>query len=370
MLLALVAYYIVDGNTAGVIVFTFVFFHFGSYIVLMYPSLRPVGLVSQITLVLIIGYTLQVRKLGVQEATSNGQAYYELWTLGFIRLATVVGGLFVAWIFTVFPYPITEHSQLRRNLGASMYLVAKYYSIVHETVQVRLAAAEGDMDEKTSPGRRLEKVRQKTFSKCNTMLESLRSQSAFIKYDIPIGGRFPSEKYAQVIADLRSVLNYMSLVSVASSAFTDLHTTNSDASGSEWLRNFQRIISEAKLASQSVTTMLTLLSSAITDGRPLPPYVRMPEPYMLTDRLDQIDNDILSVRHVAEPGYASFAVIQIGTKCLVEDLSRLLQGVKELVGEMDFSYHIMKSTNPSRAASSEALFTVTRPNDKQQRKEE
>ena len=57
------------------------------------------------------------------------QAYYPVWELGLIRLATVLGGLFVAWVWTIIPYPITEHSQLRKNLGSSLYLLANYYSV-------------------------------------------------------------------------------------------------------------------------------------------------------------------------------------------------------------------------------------------------
>ena len=77
---------------------------------------------------------------------------------------------------------------------------------------------------------------------------------------------------------------------------------------------------------------------------------------MLGDRLEKLDSDILSVRHIAEPGYASFAVIQIGTKCLVDDLKDLLHGVRELVGELDFSFHIISTSDSSRSGSQEMLM--------------
>lgn len=355
MIMAIIAYYIVDGRTAGVLVFFFIFLHFGTYVILTRPRLIPVGIISQVTVTLIIGYQLQVRKIGVAEATSNGQDYYPLWQLSLIRLATVVGGLFLAYVFSVFPAPITEHSQLRKSVGTSLYLAASYYSIVHETVQVRLAGAEGNMESKDSPGRRLEKIRQKVFSNCQTILAGLRNQATFVKYDIPVGGRFPLDLYNSIIADLQNVLNYISLISVSSTAFTDLHGHIEDASGLEWLHNFQRVIGDAQVTSQSITTLLSLLSSSVVSGNPLPPYIRLPEPYQLSERLDQIDTDILSIRHVAEPGYASFAVIQIGAKCLVDDLKKLLNSVKELVGVLDFKYHVISTADPSRANSRDAL---------------
>lgn len=65
-------------------------------------------------------------------------------------------------------------------------------------------------------------------------------------------------------------------------------------------------MNEANLTSQTVTSLLSLLSSSVTNGNALPPYLRTPEPYALAERLENIDRDILSVKHIAEPGYASF----------------------------------------------------------------
>lgn len=56
-----------------------------------------------------------------------------------------------------------------------------------------------------------------------------------------------------------------------------------------------------------------------------------------------MDHDILSLKHIAEPGYAAFAVMAISTRCIHMDLERLLAGVKRLVGELDFSFHIVST---------------------------
>lgn len=85
----------------------------------------------------------------------------------------------VAFIWTFFPYPITAQSQLRKDLGASLYLLANFYSIVHTTVQMRVKGEEGDIDKKSSPGRKLEKARTKVFTKQLTLLAGLRQHSAF-----------------------------------------------------------------------------------------------------------------------------------------------------------------------------------------------
>ena len=363
MLLSYIAFYIVDGKTAGILVFYFLFLHVGMWIVVTRPPLAPIGMIAQVTLTLILGYELQVRKIGIQQATANGQQYYDVWLLGLTRLATVVAGLFVAYCFSVFPYPITEHSQLRKNTGSALYLLANYYSVVHETIQLRLAGVHGDMSDKNDPGRKLEKMRHKIFSKCHIIISGLRTQSGFVKFDIPLGGKFPLQQYQQLLSTLQSSLNFMALISVASVPFYELNIAGGEDHGSEWLVKFRQIIGEAKLTTQTVTTLLSLLSSSITSGNPLPPYVRVPAPYQLSERLDKIDKDLLSIRHIAEPGYASFAVIQLGTKSLLDDLNKLLDGVRELVGELDFSFHVVTTADKAMEESEETLtYSRTRSN--------
>ncbi|KAH9844572.1 Aromatic acid exporter family member 2 [Teratosphaeria destructans] len=361
MLLAWIAWYIVDGKTAGVLVFYFFFLHFGVWIVLKRPSIIPVGMISQVTLTLILGYELQVRKIGIATATSNGQAYYPVYELGPIRLATVAGGLFLAWIWTIFPYPTTEHFQLRQNVGRTLYLLANYYSVMHETVRIRLRGLDEDISSKHSPIHKLDKARRKLFTKSSILLAGLRAQAEFVKFDVPIGGRFPREKYQEIIRLLQSTLNFMSLVSLASADFEDLHQmdrTDKEHS-SRWLRDFRNIVSEAHITSEQVTTLLSLLSSSVMNGQPVPPYLHVPEPFQLAQRMDQIDQDILSVRHIAEPGYAAFAVMQIGTRCVIDDLGKILAAVQELVGVLDFSYHVVSTQDASRDES-EVTVTMSR----------
>lgn len=145
-------------------------------------------MIFSVTNTLIIGYELQVKKIGVTVSETNGQAYYPIYELAPYRLATVAAGLFVAWIWTIFPYPISEHSELRRNLGSSLYLLANYYSVVIETVRMRLRGDFHDYDsfsDKENPVKKLEKLRQTVFSKSMLVLQGLRTHSGFIKVFTP-----------------------------------------------------------------------------------------------------------------------------------------------------------------------------------------
>jgi hypothetical protein len=95
-----------------------------------------------------------------------------------------------------------------------------------------------------------------------------------------------------------------------------------------------------------------MLSSSITNGQPLPPYLHAPPAYQLNRKLEQVDPEILSLRHIAEPGYAAFAVMSISTHCIQMDIERLLRKVRGLVGELDFSFHVVSTGQGSGSESS------------------
>lgn len=96
MIAAYIIWYIVDGKTPGVIVFLWLWIFLAYYFVLKFPKLAIVAILGLVTAILIIGYELQVKVIGVEVATSNGQPAYPTYELAPYRLATVVGGIFVA----------------------------------------------------------------------------------------------------------------------------------------------------------------------------------------------------------------------------------------------------------------------------------
>ncbi|KAL1620009.1 hypothetical protein SLS56_009822 [Neofusicoccum ribis] len=346
MCASFVVWYIVNEHIPGIIVFYWLFAASGFYIVLKKPRFVIVGMISIVTLTMIIGYELEVRKIGPVAAASNGQPYYEIYKLAPYRLATVAGGLAVAFIWTFFPYPISEHSELRSKVGASMYLLANYYSIVHETFRARVRGNEGDPRLKTSPGRRMTKARLKVYQKQLLLLTNLRAMADFQKWEVPIGGKFPREKYEVILNCIENMVRYMALIAFSSQTFAN----PMDESQTVWNNDFRRLISSVNLTSHEITSLLSLLSASITNGSPLPPYLKAPQPYRLSRRLEELDRDILSLRHIAEPGYAAFAVIQIATRCIIKDLEKLLKNVKELVGELDFSFHAVSTVDSSRSS--------------------
>jgi hypothetical protein len=202
MVVAWLIWYIPGQHTAGILVFLWVFVAIGFYIPLKRMDLVIVGIISVVTATMIIGYELQVRKLGEQAAMSvTNQPAYPIYILGPYRLATVAGGLAVAFFWTIFPYPITEHNALRQKLGGSLYLCANLYSIMHEQVMGRIRGELGGDEEtdKDSPGYQLVKARNKVFAKQMLTLQGLKMHAGFIPWEFPLGGKFPQEDYEKII---------------------------------------------------------------------------------------------------------------------------------------------------------------------------
>ncbi|KAI7972283.1 hypothetical protein EIK77_003354 [Talaromyces pinophilus] len=199
MIGAMVVWYIPVGHIAGVVVLFFIWTTGMWWIPLKRAVLQQAGIVSLLTIIIIIASEMEVAKLGEHAVEAGGQPYYPTYLLAVYRLAVVLGGVVVAFIWTIFPYPISDHSVLRRNLGASLYLLAKYYSLTHETLIARARGDEGDMTLKSSAGRRLEKARHKAYANQSMAINGLRSYADSIKWEIQVGGRFPRDQYERII---------------------------------------------------------------------------------------------------------------------------------------------------------------------------
>ena len=118
-------------------------------------------------------------------------------------------------------------------------------------------------------------------------------------------------------------MNYLALISYSSNHFS--HDPAASPDKASWLQDFARLVGKLEATSQDVTSLLALLSSSVTNGNPLPPYLKPPPSYKLSQRLEELDADILSMSHIAEPGYSAFAVIQIASSLVNDDLGKLIE---------------------------------------------
>lgn len=356
MVAAMVIWYMCNGNHAAILVIFWIYMSCWLLFMIKMPQYAVVAMISSITVVLIIGYELQVDIIGRAVATSNGQEFYPVYLLGPYRLAAVCIGLATAFIWTYFPFPITTHGALRRDLGSTLYLLANFYSCVHTTLDARLhlGPAANDLPQ-THPIKRLDAARMKVFSKILLMLTRLRTHANFTKFEPQIGGRFPRETYEELITSIRNVFTYLSLIVYSSSAFTkepDGQSQEEIEEEVQWLRDFRAFAADTKVTSHEVTTNLCLLSASVRNSQPLPPYLQAPRPFSVGDKMDEIDPSLLGVQHFAHPCYAAFAVGEVASAFVTAEMAKITKLVKELVGEVDFSFHIVSTADDSSSTTS------------------
>ena len=115
------------------------------------------------------------------------------------RLATVVAGCTVAFIWTYFPYPLTAGNTLRRQLGETLYLLGNYYSVVHYTIRTRLDSSGGDPNDKNSPHALLERARTRLLGKLLALNTELQGHLSFVPLEFTFGGKFPLDEYKGLV---------------------------------------------------------------------------------------------------------------------------------------------------------------------------
>lgn len=195
MIGAYLVWYIVDGHTVGVFVFLWLWMVMCFYFMIKMPKYTVVAVLSLVTVVLIVGYELQVKVIGKEASEANGQPAYETYLLAPYRLATVAGGLFVAYFWTIFPHPVGESSELRRDVSSTLYLTSVFCSIISETVESRVAGTDDDMANEGSHAYCLSKAHDKVISRLMLLIERLRLNANFSKMQIHVGGKFPRQEY-------------------------------------------------------------------------------------------------------------------------------------------------------------------------------
>lgn len=145
-------------------------------------------------------------------------------------------------------------------------------------------------------------------------------------------------------------MNYMSLISYTTQTWSTPYLPDSEESTPShhaWIEDLAVLLNEVGPTTQTFISSLALLSASVTQGFALPPYMQMPEPYALSRKLEKLDKGILDSRHVEEPGYSAYAVMQVASSLVTDDLKGLVEDVKSLVGEVDFSFKVVSSEDSS-----------------------
>lgn len=359
MVLSYIDWYIVDRQPAGVLVFVGITMFLSHYPLIRFPTHSVPPIVEMVTVMLVVGYALQVKKVGVIFSESNGQAYHALYVLSPYRLATVVAGIGVAFLFTYFPSVATVKNCFRRDLASFLYLLAHYYSSVYATHSISVKGLAGDGSDKTSLGRVLEKARTRVLAKEIVLLQGMEQHTWFLVWEPTIGGKFPGylreisracakvssflirSKCCKTLICISSVLQF----SVALVEITDSLNLAGPTSSEPWTDDIRRLMTSLDLRSHEVTSLLSTLSGAIKTGNPLPLYLKAPKLRLPSELLAAAVTDarVLSVENLSQPGFSVIASMEITLMALEYDLSQLLFGTKNLVGELNLLTDIVRS---------------------------
>ncbi|KAE8153581.1 hypothetical protein BDV25DRAFT_21682 [Aspergillus avenaceus] len=314
MLLSLIVWYIVDQKTAGVIVFLYLANVFEYHFYVNAPQYFGASVISIVTFNVIVGYELQVRKLGIERATSNGQPYYPICLFGPYKLAAVAAGCAISFFWVVFPYPITAKSTLRKSVGRSLFVLAEFYSCMHTTVELWLNGELGNIQGSGSTSNKLETHRRRIFKKETVLLNQVRMHSHFSAFEPPIGGKFPRVIYDNIISDIQRMLTNMALMThttqnLNTSAAQSGCSNNPDG---RWVLHLASIaLQSADFNSHSVTSLLCHMSASLTNAQPLPPYLSTGDPFPLVRHLQRADSKLLSLQHIEDPAFSEFVALEV-----------------------------------------------------------
>jgi hypothetical protein len=153
-------------------------------------------------------------------------------------------------------------------------------------------------------------------------------------------------------------MNYLTLISYATRAWSNdseiLYPNTDMAVRRAWLNDLAVLLDSINPTTHQITSTLSLLSASIREGFALPPYMQLPEPYNLSRRLESLDRGILDGRHLKEPGYSAYACLQVASTLITDDLARLIEHVKDLVGETDFTFNVDTSDSSLDSTGSDA----------------
>ena len=331
---AFVCWYIVDGRPAGVIIFLFLYMAGSLYFGVVKPRYTILGIVSAVTPLISVGYALNVEKLGVAYLRASNTPNYAIYQVAPYRLINVIAGLAVAYFWTIFPFPVTETSMIRQNMGACVYLLARYNAIVSETLLTK-----DRLDLTDTLMKRLRQTRLDTLHQAQGYLVKLKTLAAYTKWQFAFGIELHLTELNDIIRILDRMTTHITVFGYASSLL-DL-----DAAEREEISHHFETLEALVTSLHKVTTILCLVSASITNHLPLPPYL------FLADSLEEVsatDSKLhYSIQRLTTQNNMNdkaTVVIHAAGKKVLLDLEEMVSKVKLLCGELDFSAHALSSS--------------------------
>lgn len=298
---------------------------------------------------MVIGYELQVRKIGPVASAAIGQSVLSINLLGGYRILCILAALAIAFIFTIFPYPMSTRTLIRKEVSSSLYMLARYYVNAIRIVRLRTQISDGEHHSRDAGIKRAQKHADRMLAQSLTTYDGLRKNLVFTVWEPSLRGRFPCATYGEIINCANNITNYISIIRYASRAFA-LSANVTDPSKGSWIAGLSALLKTFDHRIHQTASLFVVLSNSLGNAQPLPPFIDVPDALMITRAFNEKDPSILGIDHLHEPGYVAFAVLQVAAAAMSKDMKRLSSKVKCLVGQVDF--------NPPRSRGLESSATT------------
>ncbi|KAH6874711.1 hypothetical protein B0T10DRAFT_532842 [Thelonectria olida] len=326
--LSLVAWYVVNRHTPGVIILLFVANVIEYYTYIKKPHLFGPSIIAIVTLNIIIAYELQVKKLGIAVAESAGQPYYPIYEFGPYKLAAVAVGCAVSFFWTIFPYPITAKSKVPALAGGSLFNLARYYSATHAAVDSWIHKGH-ESSTVTHPSQEHTHLRHllRDFYKQELLaLNRLRMHSHFATYEPPIGGKFPSAIYGALTAGMQRILTILSLMAHMAQTMPAPSFQKLGAQPSDWpSHHLAAAWASTDFQFQATTSLFCHLASSLAHAAPLPPFLAVSETFPLMRHLHKINSEMLQMQHSYQPAFTAFISLELLRTVLSLELQKQIE---------------------------------------------
>jgi hypothetical protein len=86
----------------------------------------------------------------------------------------------------------------------------------------------------------------------------------------------------------------------------------------------------------------------VATGRALPAKIEPAKPYELSQRLRELDPEVLHIKHIQELGYSAYSVMEIISSMITYNLDILVTSIESLVGVVSFDFDEMNENSKGK----------------------
>lgn len=261
-------------------------------------------------------------------AQSNGQPYYPIYIFGPYKLVAVAAGCAISFFWVIFPYPITARSKVPRLAGQNLFNLARIYSAMHATVELWMNIQHRIPSDLTYQRSQLIATLRKLDKEELLSLDTLRTHSQFARYEPPVGGKFPTQIYGDMISGIQRTSSMMALMAHIGSNMPSATSgiDNVSEQTDDWMSHLRAAaLKSVDFQSHSTTSLLCHFGSAMMNSHPLPPFLSVPESFPLARQLQRLELDLPHNDNTQYPMFMAFISLEILRTMLNFELENLLE---------------------------------------------